>query len=67
MDSRVEYYLNQAIHCRTMADSTPIKSAELKAQWLELAERWLRMIPQFESAGSNVHQGDFGNSERKSA
>ena len=67
MDQRTEYYLDQAIHCRRMADETPMKSAELKAQYLELAERWLRMIPEIEFAGSNVHQGDFGNRDRKRA
>ena len=67
MDPRTEYYLNQAVHCRRMADETPAKSAELKAQYLELAERWLRMIPEFESAGANVQHADFGHRERKRA
>ena len=60
MDPRFEYYLNQAIYCRTMADGALMKSTELKAQWLELAERWLLMNPEFKSAGANVHRGDFG-------
>jgi hypothetical protein len=65
MDPRSEYYLAQAIHCRKMADSS--NAADLKAHWLELAERWLQMIPDSAIPGHNVRQDDFDDKERKRA
>ncbi len=54
MDSRNELYLKQAEHCRRMADASKVE--QTKAEWLLLADRWLRMVRE---TGSNVVQGRF--------
>jgi hypothetical protein len=60
MNARNELYFRQAEHCRKMADTSKIE--QTKAEWLLLAERWLRMIRE---DVSNVVQGHF--EERKPA
>ncbi|HEX5279030.1 MAG TPA: hypothetical protein VFW28_03020 [Micropepsaceae bacterium] len=42
MNSQNQLYLRQAEHCRKMADASKVE--ETKAEWLLLAERWLRMV-----------------------
>lgn len=42
MNSQNELYLRQAEHCRRMADASKVE--QTKAEWLLLAERWLRMV-----------------------
>jgi hypothetical protein len=51
VDNRREMSLRQAQHCRRMADFC--KDIDLRADWLELAERWLKMI----RSQSNAVQG----------
>lgn len=60
MNSRNELYLRQAEHCRKMADASRVE--QTKAEWLMLADRWLRMIRE---DVTNIVQGHF--EERKQA
>jgi hypothetical protein len=61
MSSQNQLYLRQAEHCRKMADASKVE--QTKAEWLLLADRWLRMVR--EEVTSIVQNSHF--EERKQA
>lgn len=66
MDDRRDTSLRQALHCLKMADFS--KDLDLRAGWLDLAERWLKMIrspPQIIQRQSEPADREDGEGQRR--